>query len=42
VLRYLSGTKHFGITFHRDAEDDLFTMIIGYTDSDWAGDLDTR
>jgi len=41
VLRYLSGTKQFGITFRGNAEDDLSTMIIGYTDSDWAGDLDT-
>jgi len=42
VLRYLSGTKHFGITFRGNSEDDLSTMIIGYTDSDWVGDLDTR
>jgi len=42
MLRYLSGTKHFGNTFCGDAEDDLSTMIIRYTDSDWAEDLDTR
>ena len=40
MLRYLSGTKHFGITFCGDAEDDLSTMIIGYTDSGWAGECD--
>ncbi|RAN69375.1 hypothetical protein B5P42_31195 [Bacillus sp. SRB_331] len=40
VLRYLAGTCSFGITYHRQEQgsSDLF----GYSDSDWAGDPDTR
>ncbi len=37
VLRYLTGTLDYGITF---AGGD--TTVIGYCDADFAGDLDTR
>ncbi len=37
VLRYLQGTKNVGICYSKDSGD-----IIGYTDADWAGDLDDR
>ena len=37
VLRYLSGTRNYSITF---SGSDLKT--VGYTDADYAGDLDTR
>jgi hypothetical protein len=38
VLRYLKGTKHWKIRF--DGTKDL--TLFGFTDSDWAGDLDSR
>ena len=40
VLRYLSGTSSLGIQFSKQelGADDL----IGFSDADWAGDLDTR
>ena len=37
VLRYLAGTKGYGITYGASAEN-----IVGYTDADYAGDVDTR
>jgi hypothetical protein len=37
VLRYLSGTTHYGITFGRSTDG-----LVGYCDADFAGDLDTR
>lgn len=41
VLRYLSGTRTTGITYTAsDSTDGCITT--GYTDSDFAGDLDTR
>ncbi|GIL81147.1 hypothetical protein Vretimale_12737 [Volvox reticuliferus] len=38
VLRYVAGTRNLGLVFRRRPEED----IDGYSDSDWAGDLDTR
>ena len=38
VLRYLKGTKDYGITFTRNAQFD----VEGYSDADYAGDLDSR
>eukprot|EP00961_Rhodomonas_salina_P024912 335672-Rhodomonas_salina.1 len=38
VLRYLKGTKHWRIRF--DGTHDM--TLVGFTDSDWRGDLDTR
>lgn len=37
VLRYLQGTKNVGITYSKGE-----TVLVGYADSDWAGDQDTR
>jgi len=42
VLRYLGGTKDLGLVYDRSKGADLSSFILGYTDSDWAGDLDTR
>jgi hypothetical protein len=42
VLRYLAGTKYYGIKFDGNLGHDLSSIILGYSDSDWAGDLDTR
>ena len=38
VLRYIKGTLQFGLNFERS---DNFELI-GYSDADWAGDVDTR
>ncbi|KAK8936281.1 hypothetical protein KSP39_PZI013961 [Platanthera zijinensis] len=38
VLRYLKGTKNFGLTYKEEEEP----ALIGYTDSDWGGDADDR
>ena len=38
VLRYLSGTLDFGITFSKGDT----TELVGYADADFAGDIDTR
>ena len=37
-LRYVKGTKNFGIRYEK--EDD--NSLVGYTDSDWAGSIDDR
>jgi ribonuclease HI len=38
VLRYVAGTKDYGITYGGIGD----TKIIGYCDADFAGDIDTR
>ena len=38
ILRYLKGTVGHGLVFSGDDGDKL----MGYSDADWAGDLDTR
>lgn len=38
VLRYLKGTTDFGIFYRKGGDDEL----IGYSDSDYAGDLEDR
>ena len=38
ILRYLKGTIDYGLVFTSDGENILY----GYSDADWAGDLDTR
>eukprot|EP00253_Pinus_taeda_P011241 PITA_11241 len=38
ILRYVNGTKGFGILY---SSFESF-MLIGYTDSDWAGSVDVR
>eukprot|EP00257_Ricinus_communis_P017177 XP_015575557.1 uncharacterized protein LOC107261371 [Ricinus communis] len=38
VLRYIKGTAEFGIQYHRKGQG----RLIGYTDSDFAGDKDDR
>ena len=38
ILRYLKGTSDLGLYYSSSVEEEL----IGYSDSDWAGDLDNR
>ena len=38
VLRYLKGTLNFGILFNKSCD----ATLVGYTDSDWAGDKSSR
>ncbi|CAM8956645.1 unnamed protein product [Rhodiola kirilowii] len=38
ILRYISGTSDYGIMYSHTEE----FCLTGYTDSDWAGDVETR
>ena len=38
IFRYLKGTPDLGLHYSRSDNEDL----IGYSDSDWAGDVDDR
>ena len=39
ILRYVAGTTNYGLHYRRKTKE---TQLIGYTDSDLAGDIDTR
>ena len=39
ILRYLKGSMNFEIWYNRGEEKD---SLLGYTDSDYAGDIDDR
>jgi hypothetical protein len=39
ILRYVKGTLHYGILLGGNADVDI---LVGYSDADWAGCLDTR
>ena len=39
ILRYLKGTINLGLKFEKTAGN---SIIIGFSDADWAGDLDNR
>jgi transposase InsO family protein len=41
VLRYLQETKEYGLFYHGQ-EDAAFPEPVCYTDSDWAGDIESR
>jgi len=38
ILRYLKGTINYGLVYNRSSDGSL----IGYSDADWAGDMDSR
>ncbi|KAL8116422.1 hypothetical protein AgCh_022789 [Apium graveolens] len=38
ILRYLKGTMDYGLLYHYSNE----FKLVGYCDSDWAGDIDDR
>ena len=39
ILRYLKGTSNFGLRF---SVSDKNPQMFGFSDADWAGDVDTR
>ena len=38
IMRYLRGTKNYGLLYTRDGKND----VEGYSDADWAGDVNDR
>lgn len=40
ILRYLAGTKNWGLWFGRKKEKEA--MLVGFGDSDFAGDVDAH
>ena len=38
ILRYLKGTSNFGLLYRANAS----AKMVGYTDADWAGDIEDR
>lgn len=42
ILWYLTGTKEYGHQYNRSNSESLTSLILGYTDADWAGNVDTR
>ena len=42
LLRYVSSTRDRGILYGRRERDHPYGLIVGYTDSDWAGDTDKQ
>lgn len=42
ILGYLSDSRDLCLEFDGNSDDDLDSLILGYSDSDWAGDVDTR
>lgn len=41
ILKYLNGTENLGIMYE-GLNEDLTGKVLGYVDSDFAGDLDKR
>ncbi|KAH6556110.1 hypothetical protein KP509_1Z204600 [Ceratopteris richardii] len=41
-IRYLKHTKHHGIRFTRSFSHDPPLELLGWSDSDWGGEIDTR
>jgi len=42
VIRYLCGTSDYGLSYRGRSRLDKMLDIRGFTDADWAGDLDQR
>jgi hypothetical protein len=43
VLRYLQGTKDLSLVYEASSKDDYGKpSIVGFSDADWGGDLETR
>ncbi|XP_073224906.1 secreted RxLR effector protein 161-like [Cicer arietinum] len=41
ILRYIKGTKEFGMLFSNGSKGER-SELIGYSDSDWCGDITDR
>ena len=41
LMRYINTTKHFGLRYGGPKGEHADGILVGYTDSDWAGDVDT-
>ncbi len=41
-MRYLKGTKDLALTFRRGSHEKPLDLLCTFSDSDWAGDKDTR
>ena len=41
ILRYLVGTKDYGLAYDSNSEVDLSSLILGSTNTNGAGDIDT-
>jgi hypothetical protein len=39
ILHYIAGTAHYGLHYPRKTKE---AQLIGYSDSELAGDIDTR
>lgn len=42
LLRYLATTSDYGITYTGTPDTNVIQTLVGYSDSDWAGDHDDR
>lgn len=42
VLRYLQHTRNLGLMYHCDTNPSHLTALLGWSDSDWGGEIDTR
>ena len=43
IMRYLKGTVNHGLRYFVESDhSDNNTILIGYSDADWAGDIDSR
>ena len=40
ILRYLKGTTSYGLEYSRNGDDE--SILSGYSDADWAGDINDR
>ena len=42
ILRYIKGTLEHGLVFSSTDNSSSDNVLVGFSDADWAGDLDTR
>jgi len=42
LVRYLATTADYGLTYNGEHEGDMEPHLVGFTDSDWGNDQDTR